>query len=188
MCATGAGIVGWARAFARRDWGDGVQGAGAEVALGARLDAPERRIRLETAVHAVVGHTADDYEEFGGNVSAAYLPRSNGTGLQLSVALRRGTGGEATGLGEDRDFSVGLRPATQAVRGDIFVGFGFRAPHGLARPFAVVGKSNRGRRVAAGLRYESLGGPSGLVGEFSIGHGQGVHDGSFVLARLETRH
>ena len=46
VCATGAGIVGWVRAFARRDWGDGIEGSGAEVALGARLDAPERRVRL----------------------------------------------------------------------------------------------------------------------------------------------
>ena len=44
VCATGAGTVGRIRAFARRDWGDGIEGPGAEVAMGARLDAPERRV------------------------------------------------------------------------------------------------------------------------------------------------
>ena len=187
VCATGAGIVGWARAFARHDWGDGIEGSGAEVALGARLDAPERRLRLEAGVHALAVHTADDYSVIGGNVSAAYLPQADGTGLQVSMALRQGALEETGVLGENWQPPQGPRSVRQAVRGELFVGFGFRAPRGLARPFAAVGKSNRGSRIAVGLRHESLGVLSPIVGEFSIGHRRGVGEGSFVMARLEAR-
>ena len=55
---------------------------------------------------------------------------------------------------------------------------------GLARPFAAVGKSDQGRSVAAGLRYEALGGQPWFVGEFTIGHRRG---GGFVMARFEAR-
>ena len=184
VCATGAGIVGWVRAFARRDWGDGIEGSGAEVALGARLDAPETRLRLEAVIHAVAAHTEDDYKERGANVTAAYLSRPDGTGLQVSMALRRGAPGETSRLGESWRLSSGPRDARRGMRGDVSVGFGFRAPRGLARPFAAVGKSDQGRIVAAGLRYEALPGPSQFVGEFSIGHRRG---GGFVMARFEAR-
>ncbi len=187
VCATGAGIVGWVRAFARRDWGDGIEGSAAEVALGARLDAPERRVRLEAGVHAVAAHTEDDYEERGANVAAAYLSRRDGTGLQASVAWRRGAPGETSRLGESWRLSSGPRDARHGMRGDVSVGFGFRAPRGLARPFAAVGKSDQGRSVAAGLRYEALPGQSRFVGEFSIGHRRGGGDGRFVMARFEAR-
>ena len=184
VCATGAGIVGWVRAFARRDWGDGIEGSGAEVALGARLDAPETRLRLEAVIHAVAAHTEDDYKERGANVTAAYLSRPDGTGLQVSMALRRGAPGETSRLGESWRLSSGPRDARRGMRRDVSVGFGFRAPRGLARPFAAVGKSDQGRIVAAGLRYEALPGPSQFVGEFSIGHRRG---GGFVMARFEAR-
>ena len=187
VCATGAGIVGWVRAFARRDWGDGIEGSGAEVALGARLDAPERRVRLEVGVHAVAAHTEDDYEERGANLAAAYLSRPDGTGLQVSMALRRGAPGETSRLGESWRLSSGPRDARRGMRGDVSVGFGFRAPRGLARPFAAVGKSDQGRIVAAGFRYEALPGPSQFVGEFLIGHRRGGDGGGFVMARFEAR-
>ena len=187
VCATGAGIVGWVRAFARRDWGDGIEGSGAEVALGARLDAPETRLRLEAVIHAVAAHTEDDYEERGANLAAAYLSRPDGTGLQVSMALRRGAPGEASRLGESWRLSSGPRDARRGMRGDVSVGFGFRAPRGLARPFAAVGKSDQGRIVAAGLRYEALPGPSRFVGEFSIGHRRGGGGSGFVMARFEAR-
>ena len=187
VCATGAGIVGWVRAFARRDWGDGIEGSGAEVALGARLDAPERRLRLEAGVHAVAAHTEDDYEERGANVAAAYLSRSDGTGLRVSMALRRGAPGETSRLGESWRLSSGPRDARRGMRGDVSVGFGFRAPRGLARPFAAVGKSDQGRIVAAGLRYEALGGQPRFVGEFTIGHRRGEGRGGYVIARFEAR-
>ena len=187
VCATGAGIVGWVRAFARRDWGDGIEGSGAEVALGARLDAPERRVRLEAGVHVVAAHTEDDYEERGANVAAAYLSRRDGTGLQASMAWRRGAPGETSRLGESWRLSSGPREARHGMRGDVSVGFGFRALRGLARPFAAVGKSDQGRMVAAGLRYEALGGQPRFVGEFSIGHRRGGGGGGFVMARFEAR-
>ena len=187
VCATGAGIVGWIRAFARRDWGDGIEGSGAEVAIGARLDAPEKRVRLEASMHAVAAHTWDEYEERGANVAAAYLSRPDGTGLQASMTLRRGAPGEVSRLGESWELSRGPRVARRGMRGDVSVGFGFRAPRGLARPFAAVGKSDQGSSVAAGLRYEALGGPLRFVGEFSIGHRRGVGDGRFVTARFVTR-
>ena len=100
VSATGAGIVGWIRGFARRDWGDGLEGSGAEVALGARLYAPETRLRLEAGMHAVAARAKDDYEERGANLAAAYLSRPDGTGLQVSMALRRGMRGRSVGLGE----------------------------------------------------------------------------------------
>ena len=187
VCATGAGIVGWVRAFARRDWGDGIEGSGAEVALGARLDAPERRLRLEAIVHAVAAHTEDDYRERGANVTAAYLPRPDGAGLRVSMAWRRGAPGETSRLGESWRLSSGPRDARRGMRGDVSVGFGFRALRGLARPFAAVGKSDQGRIVAAGLRYEALPGQSQFAGEFSIGHRRGGGDGRFVMARFESR-
>ena len=187
VCATGAGIVGWIRGFARRDWGDGVEGSGAEVALGARLYAPETRVRLEAGMHAVAGRAKDDYEERGANVAAAYLSRSDGTGLQVSMALRRGMRGRSVGLGESWELPLAPPGARNAARGDMLVGFGFRAPRGLARPFAALGKSDQGRSIAAGLRYEALGGQLRFVGEFVIGHRRGRGDGGFVTARFETR-
>ena len=189
VCATGAGIVGWVRAFARRDWGDGIEGSGAEVALGARLDAPETRLRLEAVIHAVAAHTEDDYEERGANVTAAYLSRPDGTGLQVSMALRRGAPEETSRLADSWRLSPGPRDAQRGMQGDVFVGFGFRALRGLARPFAALGKSNEGNRVAAGLRYEAPGAGVDFVGEFSIGHGRdgGGSGGGFVMARFEGR-
>ena len=181
-----AGIVGWIRPFARREWGDGVEGSGSEVALGARLDAPERRVRLEAAVHAVAAHTEDDYRECGANVIAAYLPRPDGTGLRVSMALRRGAPGETSRLGESWRLSSGLRDAQRGMRGDVSVGFGFRTLRGLVRPFAGVGKSDRGRSIAPGLRYEALGGRPGFAGEFTIGHRRGGGRGGFVMARFEN--
>ena len=189
VCATGAGIVGWVRAFARRDWGDGIEGSGAEVALGARLDAPETRLRLEAVIHAVAAHTEDDYKERGANVTAAYLSRPDGTGLQVSMALRQGAPGETSRLADSWRLSPGPRDAQRGMQGDVFVGFGFRALRGLARPFAALGKSNEGSRVAAGLRYEAPGAGVDFVGEFSIGHGRdgGGSGGGFVMARFEGR-
>ncbi len=187
VCATGAGIVGWARAFARHDWGDGIEGSGAEIALGARLDAPERRLRIDAGLRALAAHTADEHREIGASVSVAYLPQANGTGLQVSMALRRGMSDETARLGENWELSLDPTAARRSVRADMFVGYGFRARRGLARPFATVGKSNQGRRVAAGLRYESLGGRSGFISELSFGQEQGVGDGGFVLARLESQ-
>ena len=187
LCSVGAGIVGWARGFVRHDWGDGIEGSGAEVALGARLNAPEKRLRLEAGLHAVAAHAEDDYEELGANILAAYLPRPDGTGLQVSLALRQGTPGETHHWAEDWQRSIDRREARSAMRGNVFVGFGFRTVRGLAGPFAAVETSSRGRRVAAGLRYEALGGLSGLLGELSIGHRQGVGDGSFMMARIEAR-
>ena len=75
----------------------------------------------------------------------------------------------------------------RSVRAEMFVGYGFRARRGLVRPFAIAGKSSRGSRIAAGLRYESLGGRSGFISELSFGQEQGVGDGNFVLARLESQ-
>ena len=83
--------------------------------------------------------------------------------------------------------SSGSPGVRRGMRGDVFVGFGFRASRGLARPFAAFGKSDQGRSVAAGLRYEALPGPSRFVGEFSIGHRRGGGDGGFVMARFEAR-
>ena len=181
------GLAGWARGFARRDWGDGIEGSGAEVALGARLHAPGRRVRLEAGMHAVAAHTQDDYEERGANVIAAYLSKADGTGLQVSMALRRGAPGEASRLGESWRQSPGPRGARQALRGDVFIGFGFGARRGLARPFAAVEKSDQGRSVAAGLRYEAVGGQPRFVSEFTTGHRQGGGGGGFVMARFEAR-
>ena len=185
--ATGAGIVGWIRAFARSDWGDGIEGSGAELALGARLLAPDARLRIEAAVHAVAAHTEDDYREAGANMAAAYLPRADGTGLQASMTLRRGAQGSTPGLDGSSRLSPGQRVAPHALRGDVFVGFGFRAPRGLVQPFATLEKSDRGSRLAAGLRYEAVGVQPRFVGEFSIGHRQGFVDGSYVMARFESR-
>ena len=187
LCSAGAGIVGWARGFVRHDWGDGIEGSGAEVALGARLHAPEKRLRLEAGVQAVATHAESDYEEFGANVLAAYLPRADGTGLQVSLALRRGVLRETSRFAEDWHPSLHLGEEMPAMRGNVFVSYGFRSLRGLAGPFATVETSNRGRRVAAGVRYEALGVLSGLLGEFSIGHRQGVGDGSFVIARVEAQ-
>ena len=187
VCATGAGVVGWVRAFARRDWGDGIEGSGAEVALGARLDAPETRLRLEAVIHAVAAHTEDDYKERGANVTAAYLSRPDGTGLQVSMALRQGASGETSRLADSWRLSPGSRDAQRGMHGDVFVGFGFRALRGVARPFAALGKSNEGSRVAAGLRYEAPGAGAGFVGEFSIGHRRDGGGGGFVMARFESR-
>ncbi len=187
VCATRAGIIGWARAFARHDWGDGIEGSGAEVALGARLNAPQRRVRLEAAVHAVAVHTEDSYREHGANVAAAYLPRVDGTGLQVSMALRRGAPAGMGRLEDGWQPPLGSRKARNAVRGDMSVGVGFRIPGGLARPFAELGMSNRGRSTAAGLRYVSLARKARFIGEVSMGHRRGIGDGRFVIGRFEAR-
>ena len=83
--------------------------------------------------------------------------------------------------------SSGSPGVQRGMRGDVSVGFGFRASQGLARPFAAVGKSDQGRSAAAGLRYEALPGQSRFAGEFSIGHRRGGDGGGFVMARFEAR-
>ena len=187
VCATGTGIVGWVRGFARGDWGDGIEGSGAEVAIGARLLAPAARLRIEAAVHAVAAHTGGDYREAGANVSAAYLSRPDGTGLQASMTLRGGAHGTGLGLDESWRMSPEQSVAPRGVRGDAFVGFGFRGPRGLAQPFATLEKSDRGSRLAAGLRYEAPGAGPRFAGEFSVGRRQGLIEGSYLMARFESR-
>ena len=125
----------------RYDGGDEGE-TGLELSPGIYIARPDTGFGLELRGRALVLHSAENYEEYGLSATASVTPRSDGTGLSLSLSPRWGddTGG-ADALW--RDDSLGLLGSPSGNRNtvslDARVGYGVRAMNGLLTPFSQFG-------------------------------------------------
>ena len=115
---------------------------GLELSPGMYIARPDTGFGLELRGRALVLHSAENYEEYGLSATASMTPRSDGTGLSLSLSPRWGddTGGADTLW---RDDSLGLLGSSSSNRNaislDARVGYGVRAMNGLLTPFSEFG-------------------------------------------------
>ena len=125
----------------RYDGGDEGE-AGLELSPGMYIARPDTGFGLELRGRALVLHSAENYEEYGLSATASVTPRSDGTGLSLSLSPRWGddTGGADTLW---RDDSLGLLDSSPSDRNamslDARVGYGLKAMNGLLTPFSEFG-------------------------------------------------
>ena len=125
----------------RYDGGDEGE-VGLELSPGIYIARPDTGFGLELRGRALVLHSAENYEEYGLSATASMTPRSDGTGLSLSLSPRWGddTGGADTLW---RDESLGLLGSSSSNRNtislDARVGYGVRAMNGLLTPFSEFG-------------------------------------------------
>ena len=125
----------------RYDGGDDGE-VGLELSPGMYIARPDTGFGLELRGRALVLHSAENYEEYGLSATASMTPRSDGTGLSLSLSPRWGddTGGADTLW---RDDSLGLLGSSSSNRNaislDARVGYGVRAMNGLLTPFSEFG-------------------------------------------------
>ena len=125
----------------RYDGGDDGE-VGLELSPGMYIARPDSGFGLELRGRTLVLHSAENYEEYGLSATASVTPRSDGTGLSLSLSPRWGddTGGADTLW---RDESLGLLGSSSSNRNaislDARVGYGVRAMNGLLTPFSEFG-------------------------------------------------
>ena len=182
-------VVVWARTLARHDWGDAVEGTGLDVAAGARLRIPCRRFALDASVHALAVHSADDHEERGADIAASVLPRDDGSGVQLTLALRRGARSDLDRGTGDWLHDPRWPRSDVGWRRDAYLGYGIVVRRALVQPFASVGTANGDRRSQrVGLRIDLIDGQRRLGTEISVGREERWPDaGGFVLIRFDAR-
>ena len=125
----------------RYDGGDDGE-VGLELSPGMYIARPDSGFGLELRGRTLVLHSAENYEEYGLSATASVTPRSDGTGLSLSLSPRWGddTGGADTLW---RDESLGLLGSPSSDRNtmslDARVGYGIRTMNGLLTPFSEFG-------------------------------------------------
>ena len=137
---------------------DGNDEAGVELAGGLYLADPASGLGIEARGRALALHTAEDYDEFGGSVTASLSPRADGTGLSLSLTPRWGAETEgANALWREAGLERLERDSTDAdaLSLDARAGYGIDAAGGLLTPFGELGLLERdSRRVRLGVRFE----------------------------------
>ena len=137
----GGSLTAFMEVAGRYDGGDEGE-AGLELSPGMYIARPDTGFGLELRGRALVLHSAENYEEYGLSATASVTPRSDGTGLSLSLSPRWGddTGGADTLW---RDDSLGLLGSSSSDRNamslDARVGYGLRAMNGLLTPFSEFG-------------------------------------------------
>ena len=147
-------------AAGRRDGGDGLSGAGLELAGGVRYRAPG--LELEARGRWLAAHTEAGARERGVSVTARAGPGAHGRGLSLLVSPRWGagtagaqalwseemprlSGGEAASLDARMGYGVALSPPQ-----------GRLAPRGLLTPFVETGLGGGDRhRFRLGTRFDA---------------------------------
>ena len=152
-----AALAPFVAAAGRYDGGDGLTGAGVEVAGGLRFTAP--RVLMEARGRWLAVHTEEDARELGVGVTARLGPGGQGRGLSLSVSPRWGAGGggaQALWREEMPRLSAGADPAAFDAR----IGYGVGVPkeRGLLTPFAEARLTGDDRRrLRVGARFEAAG-------------------------------
>ena len=163
----------------RVDRGDGVNGAGLEVAGGVRYTG--RGVAIEARGRTLALHTAKGYRESGVSVTARVAPGAGGRGLALALGTRRGasTGG-AEALWQDA-LPLGERAAddTREWALDAQIGYGLAVPGsaGVFTPFGAASVTGDRRRWKLGTRFTTVPGLTlELAGERSDGVGGPKHE------------
>jgi hypothetical protein len=125
----------------RYDGGDDGE-AGLELSPGMYIARPDTGFGFELRGRALVLHSAENYEEYGLSATASVTPRSDGTGLSLSLSPRWGDdAGGADTLWRDDSFGLLGSPSNDrnTMSLDARVGYGVRAMNGLLTPFSEFG-------------------------------------------------
>ena len=140
----------------RYDGGDGGE-VGLELSPGIYFSHADSGFGLEVRGRALVLHSAENYAEYGGSVTASMTPRSDGQGLSLSLSPRWGgdSGGAETLWRDDSFGQLGARSNDRnAMSLDARVGYGFDVTDRLLlTPFGEVGLRDEDRRqVRIGTR------------------------------------
>ena len=142
----------------RYDGGDGGE-VGLELSPGIYFSHPDSGFGLEVRGRALVLHSAENYAEYGGSVTASMTPRNDGQGLSLSLSPRWGgdSGGAETLWRDDSFGQLGARSNDRnAMSLDARVGYGFDVTDRLLlTPFGEVGLRDEDRRqVRIGARLD----------------------------------
>ncbi len=149
-------LIPFVEAAAREDGGDGLEGAGLEIAGGLRYTAP--RLHVEARGRWLAAHSQEGAEERGVSVTARVGPGAHGRGLSLSLSPRWGAGtGAAQALWRDELPTAAGASGSEAAAVDARIGYGFGvASDGLLTPFAETGLSGGdSRRLRLGTRFEA---------------------------------
>ena len=139
----------------RQDSGDGLEGAGVEVAGGVRFSSG--RFQLEARGRVLAMHSADGARERGVSLTAQLAPRADGGGLSLALTPRWGASASPTEAlwRHEMPHVAGHAGAQTAVLG-AQAGYGFVLSGGLLTSFTeanLAGDDSRALRM--GLRYEA---------------------------------
>ena len=147
----------------RIDGGDGVNGAGLELAGGMRFAGAGAEIEARGRI--LVLHTAADYWEHGIGVTARFTPDAAGRGLSLSLGTRHGgaTGGAETLW---REALPRGGPAAGGWTLEAQIGYGVTVPgsDGVLAPFGEASVARNSRRWKLGTRFTT---PRGLALELA---------------------
>ena len=150
----------------RYDGGDDGE-VGLELSPGMYIARPDSGFGLELRGRTLVLHSAENYEEYGLSATASVTPRSDGTGLSLSLSPRWGddTGGADTLW---RDESLGLLGSPSSDRNtmslDARVGYGIRTMNGLLTPFSEFGLRDEDSQYwRVGARFNRIQTDSGTL-------------------------
>ena len=150
-------IAPFVEAVARRDGGDGLTGAGLEVAGGVRYSAPE--LLVEARGRWLAAHAEEGARERGVSATVRVGPGADGRGLSLSLAPRWGdaTGGTEALWHDEMPRHPG-GPGGDAGALDARVGYGIALPpRGMLTPFAeAVLAGENSRRLRLGMRFDAL--------------------------------
>ena len=148
-------------ANARFDGGDGLGGAGLEIAGGVRYRGPV--LGMELRGRTLAAHGADGYSE-SGLAGAVVFGRDGGEGWSFALAPRWGRTADATDLAWRGDYrglaaGSGLRPSW-GVAGRLAHGFPLRERPGIVTPFGEYDLTHGDRaRTRVGMSYRLAGTP-----------------------------
>ena len=155
-------LVPFVEAAGRRDGGDGLTGAGLELAGGVRYSAPN--LHVEARGRWLAAHAEEGAEERGVSLTARVGPGAQGRGLSLSLSPRWGasTGGAEALWGEEMPRLSGTGGEAASV--DARIGYGIAAsPAGMLTPFVETGLADEGsRRLRVGTRFDASGAALGV--------------------------
>ena len=163
-----AALTPFVEAAGRGDGGDGLTGAGIELAGGVRYRAPG--LEVEARGRWLAAHVEEGARERGVSVTARVGPGAHGRGLSLLLAPRWGAEtGRADALWSEELPRLSGGTGDDAASLDARMGYGLAlAPQGLLTPFAETALTGgERRRLRLGTRFDATGADLGveLAGE-----------------------
>ena len=163
-----AALTPFVEAAGRGDGGDGLTGAGIELAGGVRYRAPG--LEVEARGRWLAAHVEEGARERGVSVTARVGPGAHGRGLSLLLAPRWGAEtGRADALWSEELPRLSGGTGDDAASLDARMGYGLAlAPQGLLTPFAETTLTGgERRRLRLGTRFDATGADLGveLAGE-----------------------
>ncbi len=169
----------------RQDGGDGVTGAGVEVAGGLRLSSPGDRFGIDASGRWLALHSEDGTEEWGASLEARLAPGADGRGLSLALGPAWGRHGNAA-LASERLFERTRSAVKQRPSFTARAGYGFEAAGGLLKPFADVafGGESDTQRYRTGIGFAR----SGIDAALTAGRRGGGDSDSRLGLDLQLRY